>query len=161
MKLYTLGYQGLTLSDYTAILQNAGVRLVIDVRENPFSVKAGFSKTELRAGLKSAQIGYEHIKSVGNPFRLQMNTKPSVATLRGVLHQYRNYLKERQTALSEVWTTISMAINQDKKVCLTCLESSPQECHRSVLVEELCHLHPDIEPIHLTATTQHQLWLEF
>jgi uncharacterized protein (DUF488 family) len=147
MRLCTLGYQGLNLTQYCAILHNAQVGLVIDVRENPLSVKAGFSKTELRAGLKLANIAYEHLRSVGNPFYPPINASSNSANI--VLDHYRGYLLQHPSALPQLWTLINEANTRGLLSCLTCRELAPQECHRSVLVEELQRRYPQIEAWHL------------
>jgi len=44
MEIFTLGCQGHSLATYVAILEQAAIDLVIDVRETPWSYKPGFSK---------------------------------------------------------------------------------------------------------------------
>ena len=44
LKIYTLGYQGVDVDLYVAKLKEAGVGIVADVRETPWSHKRGFCK---------------------------------------------------------------------------------------------------------------------
>jgi uncharacterized protein (DUF488 family) len=44
MKIFTAGYEGLTIQTFIARLQQANIGKVIDVREYPVSRKPGFSK---------------------------------------------------------------------------------------------------------------------
>ena len=66
-RLFTIGYQGSTVSDFVERLRAASVDRVVDVRELPLSRRPGFSKSQLAATLTSAGIGYEHVRALGNP----------------------------------------------------------------------------------------------
>src|SRR5688572_16080609 len=63
--IFTIGYEGATLSDFIATLQVAGVRRVVDVRELPQSRRPGFSKNVLRTALEEHGFAYEHRKPLG------------------------------------------------------------------------------------------------
>jgi uncharacterized protein (DUF488 family) len=43
------------------------VRLLIDVRELPTSRRKGFAKSALSSALAAADIGYLHLKGLGDP----------------------------------------------------------------------------------------------
>src|SRR5690606_25501465 len=43
--LFTIGYEGRTQEEYLALLGEAGVTLLVDVRRNPISRKKGFSRS--------------------------------------------------------------------------------------------------------------------
>jgi uncharacterized protein (DUF488 family) len=62
MKLYTLGYQSLSERLYLQTLVNAGVGIVIDVRENAWSQRPDFIKSNLRSALATRNIDYNHSK---------------------------------------------------------------------------------------------------
>ena len=51
LKIFTIGYEGATVPEFIATLQQAGVERVIDVRALPLSRRPGFSKSPLRAAL--------------------------------------------------------------------------------------------------------------
>jgi len=42
-QLFTTGYEGLDLQAFVRCLEDNGIQCVLDVRENPFSRKPGFS----------------------------------------------------------------------------------------------------------------------
>src|SRR6202044_2139648 len=67
LDLYTLGYQGVDVDTYVRTLKEAGVGIVVDVRETPWSHKRGFCKNILSSELSKAGIEYVHVKSAGNP----------------------------------------------------------------------------------------------
>ena len=67
MKIFTIGYEGVTQADFIAALSGAGVKLLADVRAVPLSRRPGFSKNVLAAGLREAGIDYVGFKALGTP----------------------------------------------------------------------------------------------
>ena len=67
MRIFTIGYEGATVSEFIAALQQAGVTRVIDVRAIANSRRPGFSKTPLRNALAEADIDYVHLRALGTP----------------------------------------------------------------------------------------------
>lgn len=47
--LYTIGYEGISLEEYLNRLIKNDVKVLVDVRKNPLSMKYGFSKSQLKA----------------------------------------------------------------------------------------------------------------
>ena len=67
MKIFTIGYEGVTQGEFLAALEGAGVARVIDVRALPLSRRPGFSKTPLKNALAEVGIDYVHLKALGTP----------------------------------------------------------------------------------------------
>ena len=65
--IQTIGYQNLKFNEFIKILLDRGVHMVIDVRNNPFSFKKGFSKKWLSAHLPEYNIEYINIPELGIP----------------------------------------------------------------------------------------------
>lgn len=63
--LFTIGYEGISLETYLNRLIENDVKLLVDVRSNPLSMKYGFSKNTLNKYCQSIGIEYEHIPEVG------------------------------------------------------------------------------------------------
>lgn len=145
MKIYTLGYQGLSAEDYVRALVNAGIGLVLDVREHAWSQRPGFVKSALQKALESSGIGYEHIRAAGNPSANRKSSHSAAQCLR----RYRHHLAKKPDCLEALILLIQSAVKSGKPACLTCYERSYRECHRSVLLEELIKVEPELRPIHL------------
>jgi uncharacterized protein (DUF488 family) len=131
--VYTLGYQGINLETYVGILKAAGVGLVVDVREVPWSRKPGFSKAQLQAALQTANIAYIHIRSAGNPSSNRKTAKSPADCLR----RYRTYLQQNDECLDILLDLIGEATQNGRPACLTCFERLPDDCHRSILIDFL------------------------
>jgi uncharacterized protein (DUF488 family) len=147
MNLYTLGYQGTDITTYVNTLKEAGVNLVIDVRETAWSYKRGFCKTSLSTELTKAGIEYVHLRSAGNP---KENRRTSL-TMQECLRNYRAYLKSNPKGLIDLLEVLKSAKKLKKSACLTCFEKAPHECHRSILASSVVAYRPKIKTVHLQA----------
>jgi uncharacterized protein (DUF488 family) len=132
IKIYTLGYQGASVADFIQTLKDAGVSLLLDVRQLPQSRRAGFSKRVLSEALIKAGIGYRHIKQLGDP-------KPGrEAARRGDMVSFRSiFCAHLELEASEAALTDAAAEAERETVALMCFERAPKECHRSIVADRL------------------------
>ena len=144
LNLYTLGYQGVDVDVYVSKLKAAGVGIVADVRETPWSHKRGFCKNILSNELAKAGIDYVHVKSAGNP-KANRRTAPDLAEC---LRRYRVYLDENPTGVNDLIDVIRTAASRRRTVCLTCFEKDADDCHRSILVDAM-RRQIKLRPVHL------------
>ena len=145
MRIFTLGYQGISLSDYIEALDRAAIDVVIDIRETAWSYKPGFSKAPLSIGLHEAGIRYIHLKSAGNPSKNRKTARNSQECLR----RYKQHLLKNPGCLDELSELIEVARREKQRICLTCFEKHATECHRSVLIGELVKRIRHLSPVHL------------
>ena len=140
--IFTIGYEGIELGAFLDSLHDAGVELVIDVRELPLSRRKGFSKTLLAATLERAGIGYTHERKLGAP-------KPIRHELRKT-GDYKKYFRRFNAYLQTQRDTLKQLVNacSDTSVVLMCFEMNAAECHRSVVARELGKI-AGLDPIHL------------
>ena len=129
MKIYTIGYEATTMSDFLAALTTAGVERVIDVRALPLSRRPGFSKSSLAASLAEAGIGYVHLKALGTPKPgRDAAKKGDVATLRAV------YAEQLELPEAQAQAAIMMDMAAEVPSALLCYERDPCHCHRTLLL---------------------------
>ena len=141
MKLFTIGYEGATQSDFIATLKTAGVERVIDVRAVPLSRKPGFSKNILANGLHEVGIDYVHLKALGTPPEgREAARKGNHAKLEAV---YAGQL-ELPEAMMQAAQMLDLA--QEKPSALLCFERDPGACHRTLLIAAVA---PDAEVVDL------------
>jgi uncharacterized protein (DUF488 family) len=65
--LYTIGYERADVASFLAALVDAGVSLVMDIREIAHSRRPGFSKRSLQQRLEGLGLGYVHLRHLGDP----------------------------------------------------------------------------------------------
>lgn len=143
MKVFTIGYEGVTVQEFLSALQEAGVERVIDVRALPLSRRPGFSKTPLRAALEEGGIEYVHLKALGTPAEGR-------AAARTGRHADLERIYTGQLELPEamVQSAQMLELAAEKSSALLCFEREPAHCHRSLLLKAIA---PDAEVVHLYA----------
>lgn len=134
--LFTIGYEGISLEMYLQKLVKNNIKLLVDVRKNPLSMKFGFSKTLLKRYCNSLDIGYLHIPEVGinSDKRQELETQADYDRL---------FVDYRNTTLSETTESQKQILELLKKynrIALTCFEAEPCQCHRSHLAESISNL---------------------
>ena len=143
MRIFTIGYEGATVAEFVAALQQAGVQRVVDVRALPLSRRPGFSKTPLRGALAEAGIDYVHLKALGTP-------ADGRAAARAGRHADMARIYAGQLGLPEamVQSAQMLALAEEVPSALLCFERQPEHCHRSLLLDAAAN---DAEIIHLFA----------
>ena len=67
MELYTVGYEGLEIDEFTSFLRKNKIQIIADLRKNPVSRKKGFSKYKMAEQLELKKIAYAHFPALGTP----------------------------------------------------------------------------------------------
>lgn len=131
--LFTIGYEGLSLEEYINKLIVNDVKVLCDVRKNSYSMKFGFSKSQLQAACSGVGIEFIHMPQFGidSDKRHELNTQSDYDKL---FLQYRSnilpHTKEHQDRL------ITLLVEK-KRIALTCFEANIFQCHRKHLAEEI------------------------
>lgn len=130
LHILTIGYEGVSLTDFIATLKAHRVRQVLDVRELAMSRRRGFSKTALSLALAGAGISYAHERTLGTPrwLRHRLREDGDVASFK---KDFRRQLAAERPVLDSLAGTLS------GRVALLCYERNPSECHRSLVAAAL------------------------
>jgi len=131
--LFTIGYEGIPLEDYLNKLIKNDVKVLVDVRRNPLSMKFGFSKGPLSKYCSNLNIQYLHLPQVGIESDLRQNLE-NQEDYDALFLQYR---KETLTKTAVVQTQILNLLIQHQRIALTCFESNICQCHRKHLAEAI------------------------
>ena len=131
--LYTIGYEGISLEEYLNRLIKNDVKVLVDVRCNPLSMKYGFNKNQLLKSCSSIGIEYIHIPDVGiqSDQRRELNTQADYDTL------FVEYRKTNLTNSKSSQQRILDLLNEKKRIALTCFEANICQCHRKHLSEAI------------------------
>ena len=130
-KLFTIGYEQAPAKAVLDELEQAGVKLLVDVRAVASSRRPGFSKNQLAAGLDARGISYLHLRGLGTP------KDGRVAARSGqfdTLHKiYAKHLKTPQAR--EELDELSALVKKSGPVCILCYERDHLHCHRRWIAE--------------------------
>lgn len=115
--LYTVGHGARSASELVAILKEAGIGTLVDVRAYPVSRRhPQFSKENLPLSLADAGVRYEwHGKALGG--------------------MRRSYAEHMQT--QEFQTATAALAQREERICMMCAESNPADCHRLFIADWL------------------------
>ena len=130
--LFTIGFTQKTAEEFFRLLQDAGVRSVIDVRENRGGQLSGFAKYPDIAFFLDRLLGITYVHEpllaprpeIREAYRKTRDWQQYETSFRGLMEQ-RNILEVIDPAKFE------------GKVALLCSEPGPEKCHRRLLAEML------------------------
>jgi uncharacterized protein (DUF488 family) len=142
-RIYSVGYEGMTLGGFVDRLVGARVKIVVDVRLNPVSRKPSFSRKRLEAALNAAGIAYVHEKALGNP----ADNRHSFRTGDGEEGRKRMRAILADGAGEALDRVVELASNA--RIAVLCVERDPGRCHRDVITDTAVRRNPSIEVIHI------------
>ncbi len=134
--LFTIGYEGVSLESYINKLIINDVRVLCDVRKNSFSMKYGFSKSQLSKACEGVGIQFVHIPEVGiqSDKRKELKEQSDYDALfeEYTLTVLANELEKQQEILK--------LLKNKKRIALTCFEKDIHQCHRKHLAKSISNL---------------------
>ena len=131
--LYTIGYEGISLENYFLKLLSNDVKVLVDVRRNPLSMKFGFSKTLLQRYCKALEIEYIHFPEVG----IHSNERQELNSQNDYDELFHNYKSENLPKTIDTQNQIIDILERKHRIALTCFEANICQCHRKHLAEAI------------------------
>src|ERR1700719_3677930 len=130
-RLFTIGYEQTPAKAVLDELEQAGVKLLVDVRAVASSRRPGFSKNQLAAGLDERGISYLHLRELGTP---KEGREAARAGEFDALHKiYAKHLKTAQA--KEELDELTALVEKSGPVCILCYERDHRQCHRQWIAE--------------------------
>ena len=146
MKLFTIGYEGWEIEDFSNFLKKNKIEMVIDTRKNPVSRKKGFSKNKMAEQLSLKKIDYLHLRDLGTPTEWRKLEKIGKLSREKMFQMYVDKILPRvQKDLDQVKT-----LAKTKNVTLLCYEADACDCHRFFIAERLSKQNKKTKIIHLS-----------
>ncbi|HEY3316414.1 MAG TPA: DUF488 domain-containing protein [Bacillota bacterium] len=143
--LYTIGFAQKSLRRFIQLLEEAGVKKLVDIRLNNTSQLAGFAKkADLMYICELFGIQYEHVTELAPDektleiYKLNRNWKEYEDSF-GAL------LQERNAA-----TVLERTVAMEGNTCLLCAEPKADRCHRRLVAELYQKAHPGVIVRHLS-----------
>ncbi len=131
--LFTIGYEGISLEEYLNRLLLNDIKVLVDVRNNPLSMKYGFSKSQLVKYCGNLGITYVHFPEVGiqSEQRQELNSQADYDSL------FSAYRSDNLVKSIPTQQEILRLLQQHKRIALTCFEADICQCHRTHLAEAI------------------------
>jgi uncharacterized protein (DUF488 family) len=131
--LYTIGYEGISLEEYINKLIEKDVKILCDVRKNSFSMKYGFSKSQLKAACEGVGIVFHHFPEVG----IISDKRKSLETQADYDLLFQDYNETVIPQTRRTQDVIIELVDNYKRVAITCFEADKCQCHRSHLANAI------------------------
>lgn len=144
-QLFSIGYEKRSIDAYLNLLVKYNVKLLCDVRKNPFSMKYGFSKNQLRVYCcDKLNIKYIHIPDLGikSQLRKNLNTKKDYESI------FKSYQKELINK-HENLKYLKEVFKKYNRMAFMCFERDHNFCHRNMLIDYYNKKFEPVSPIHL------------
>lgn len=134
--LFTIGYEGISLETYINKLIINDVKVLCDVRKNSFSMKYGFSKSQLKNACEGVGIKFYHIPEVGiqSEKRKELNCQADYDLL------FQDYKESVLATETKKQVEIFQLLKAEKRIALTCFEKNIHQCHRKHLANAIQHI---------------------
>jgi len=145
VRLLTVGHGTAARDEFAALLRDAEIKALVDVRRAPGSRRSPqFSRAELAEWLPAAGIGYQWEPDLGG-FRKTSPDSPNTALRNPSFRGYADYMSTDQfrAALDRV-----LARASDQMTTVMCAETVWWRCHRR-LIADFATLVRGVEVLHL------------
>jgi uncharacterized protein (DUF488 family) len=130
-KFFTIGYEQTPAKSVLDELEQAGVKLLVDVRAVASSRRPGFSKSQLAAGLDERGIAYVHLRGLGTPKEGRLAARSGQYEVLQKI--YAKHLRTPQA--KEELDELSALAKESGPVCILCYERDHRHCHRRWIAE--------------------------
>jgi uncharacterized protein (DUF488 family) len=134
--LYSIGYERALIGDLIAKVADAGVAVLLDVRDRPISRRPGFSKRQLAASVEEAGMRYVHLATLGTPPEGRLANRQRNWEQFWAIVDDKLAGPEAQFDLQRAGEIAGAAPS-----CLLCYEADPKICHRSRIADILAFRH--------------------
>jgi uncharacterized protein (DUF488 family) len=144
MTIHTIGHSTRSQEALVALLREAGVELLVDVRSYPRSRRnPQFDAEALAAALGRAGIGYAHLKALGG------RRGPSAGAAlspNGAWREpgFRNYADYALTPAFRAGLAALRAAARARPTAIMCAESHWSRCHRRIIADYLLAAGEDV-----------------
>ena len=133
-RIYSVGHGARVLDEFVAMLEDAGVRTIADVRTAPASRKhPHFAGPALARSLEARGIGYVHLAELGG-WRRPRHDSPNAALRSPGFRGYADHLTSAEFGRGYARLT---DLGRGAPTAFMCAETLWWRCHRRILSDRL------------------------
>jgi uncharacterized protein (DUF488 family) len=134
MTVFTIGHSTRPIDTFLSLLAGHQIQHLVDVRKIPRSRhNPQFADDRLAASLAAAQIRYTHMPGLGGLRR----PRPDSVNVGWRNSGFRGFADYMQTPAFEAALGECIELAGREQIVLTCAESVPWRCHRSLIADAL------------------------
>jgi uncharacterized protein (DUF488 family) len=134
-EIWTIGHSNRSFDELLALLQDAGIEYVADVRRfNASRRHPHFGCDEFESALARSGVHYRHFPELGGRRGRRQANSPNTAWR---VESFNAYADHMTSSEFEVALGALEAIAQDRRVAVLCSEAVPWRCHRRLISDAL------------------------
>lgn len=130
--IFTIGYEGEDIDSFLNLLIENKIDILIDIRNNPFSMNFSFTQKKLREYLEKSGIKYMHIPELGIKSELRKHLLSEQDYQNLFRHYEETTIQEQKDKIAEI-----IELSKTHRIALMCFERNKDMCHRGVLSRHL------------------------
>ncbi|HJU20664.1 MAG TPA: DUF488 domain-containing protein [Stellaceae bacterium] len=135
--IFTIGHSTRSLAEFVALLREAGVTLLVDVRSFPRSrANPQFNAESLVPALAAEGIDYRHLSALGGRRGRRRDAAPSPNAL-WQMEAFRNYADYAMTEPFRAGLAELIALARRQRTAIMCAEAVWWRCHRRIIADYL------------------------
>jgi len=135
--IFTIGHSTRPISEFVALLQQAAVDLLVDVRSIPRSrTNPQFNADALPETLLEVGISYRHLAALGGRRHRKKGAPPS-RNMYWQVAAFRNYADYAATDAFRIGLNELRALAHDDCCAIMCAEAVWWRCHRRIIADYL------------------------
>ncbi|MEO8453082.1 MAG: DUF488 domain-containing protein [Gemmatimonadota bacterium] len=135
--IFTIGHSTRTVAELVALLRQADVDLLVDVRAIPRSrAMPQFNADVLPASLAADGIGYRHVPALGGR-RHHRKGAPLSANPLWRVTAFRNYADYAETDEFRAGLAELLGLAREHRAAIMCAEAVWWRCHRRIIADYL------------------------
>jgi uncharacterized protein (DUF488 family) len=136
-EFFTIGHATRPVAEFTELLTEADIRLVVDVRTAPRSrTNPQFDRNALAGSLAAFDIDYRHIAALGGlrPRQREISATVNAYWQNQSFHNYADYAMSREfrSGLDEL-----RELGHGRRCAIMCAETLWWRCHRRIIADYL------------------------
>ncbi len=121
---FLIGYEGRTIDDFLKELIVNNIQILVDVRNNPRSMKYEFNKERLKKALSQVSIEYINIPELG----IEPEKRKHLETRDDYERLFASYAAELPAKVQ--FLNHLLTLGKNKRLAIMCFERDYQSCHR-------------------------------
>ena len=145
MILYTIGFTQKSARQFFELLDDNGIKKLVDIRLNPYGQLSGFSKKDDLAYFleRLSGIEYHHLLDLAPTDEILKSYRKT--------KDWGTYVAAFEQLMDDrgVPDSLDRALFDPGPACLLCSEEKPTHCHRRLVAERIAQHWPDVEVRHL------------
>lgn len=132
-QLWTIGHSNRELSELLALLADASIELLADVRRFPGSRRhPHFGLRALELALRDAGVAYRHFPALGGRRSTRTAGSPNTAWRVEAFNAYADYMQTPEFAAAASELAQEAA---GRRTAIMCSEALPWRCHRRLIAD--------------------------